>query len=1121
MSTRWQRVRETFEMICDLDAGARTTKLAEVSRDDPTLCADVESLLASYDEGATALDFLPTPGTSDALRQGAATDRIGQDVGSYRLIARLAIGGMSTVYLGERTDAPSEQRVAIKIITTIGPLPQRFQKRFLHERRMLAKLDHPNIARLLHGGVTDDGWPYLVMEYIDGKPIDEYCDEQGLSIDGRIAVFRDVCAAVQYAHQNLVVHRDLKPSNILVTPDGVPKLLDFGIAKLLQDDYDLQRGAVPTTEQFMTPEYASPEQIRGASITTASDVYSLGVVLYQLLTGRQPHSFKTRLVYEIARIVCDEDPLKPSIAASQTDDAPHQRDLHRRTAPVQDRALTTRKTRNKIGPRLAGDMDAIVMRAMRKEPGSRYSSADQFADDLGRYLQGLPVRARKGTWRYRASKFVRRNRTGVVGLAAVFVALVAGGATSTWFAIQAGREARAATAARDEATRQAAFVLAVNDFLNTDLLAAAAPEAQGKDVSMRSVLDAASKTIATKFKGAPLIEASVRTTLGNTYMSLGEYDIAASHYERALSLRRAELGENHLDTLDAMAKLAELYMHQGRYEKSEPLLVRGLEASRRLLGEEHPTTLDFMSILASLWVQLGRYDEAEPLHAKALDANRRLRGEDHPDTLACMNKLAQQYVTQGRYDEAEPLLVKSLEANRRVLGEDHSDSLVSMTNLAELYTLQGRFDEAESLQTKGLELSRRALGEEHPTTLSYMNNLAELFNQLGRYDEAVPLLEQALEVRLRVLGNNHPHTLTTMMNLALLYDRLGRYGEAEDLYTSALEGFNRVLGEDHQSTLATMGNLSELYRKQGKYDEAESLRAKVLKISLRVLGEDHPNTISAMNNMALLYFSRGKYDEAEPLYLKALETSRRVLGEDHFNTLIALHNLACLYRDQARYSEADPLFVELLEGCRPILGDEHPLTMVAQCNQAQSFADQGRYEEAEPLFVSTLEAQRRVLGQDHLYSLTSMTKLARLYTDQERFDDAEPLCADAFERCRRVLGEDHPITLEATANLATLLGHDHESERAEQLFRRVLELQSAKLSPNHPNVWTTMTGFADLLLSEQRLDEAESLYQAVLEALVRTGRGESHRAQTVRENLAVIRRRQDHDPDAHENLPEP
>ncbi|MCH8147900.1 MAG: tetratricopeptide repeat protein [Planctomycetes bacterium] len=1048
MSARWQRVRETFEQICDLDASERKAKLAVVEQEDPTLCADVASLLVSYDEGATALDFLPELCSSDVPPQGTDVERIGQMVGAYRLIERLAVGGMSTVYLAERADTQTGDRVAIKIITSAGPLPQRARKRFYHERRLLAELNHPNIARLLHGGVTDDGWPYLVMEYVAGEPIDVYCEAHDLSIEGRVAVFRGVCAAVQYAHQNLVVHRDLKPGNILVTRDGVPKLLDFGIAKLLQPEYTPQSAAAPTTERFMTPEYASPEQIRGMGVTTASDVYSLGVILYQLLTGRRPHSFKTRLVYEIARIICDEDPLKPSLAVSQATSSYDHSESNRHGVPSEKEDRPSKARRDKLGHRLAGDMDAIVMRAMRKEPDSRYSSVDQFADDLGRYLQGMPVRARKGTWRYRASKFIRRNRTGVAALSAVFVVLVACVVTSTWFAIQA--------------KRQAAIAQAVNDFLNDDFLAAVALEFQGKDVSMRVVLDAASKAIAGKFEDEPLIEAAVRTTVGTTYASLGVFEAALPHLERALVLTRAELGEDQAGTLTAMIDLAKLYGQQGRY------------------------------------------DEAEPMHVEALTASRRVLGEDHPVTLKSMSKLAQLYLGLARYEEAERLLVKTLEANHRVLGEDHRDTLHTMTNLAEVFVRQGRYDEAEPLSLRALEVSQRVLGPEHPKTLGFMNNLAELYSHQGRYDDAEPLHVKALDGGLRVRGEEHPDTLTSMNNLALLYVRQGRYDQAEPLYHRALEAYRRVLGEDHPHTLASMGSLSELYRKQARYDEAEPLSIKAMETNLRVLGEEHPSTLGSMNNLAVLYFDQGRYDEAEPLQLRVLEVSRRILGEDHPNTLGSVSNLAKLYRNQGRYDEAEPLYTKLLEGCRRVLGEEHPYTLKSMCYLGQSYASQARYAEAEPLYLAALEVQDRVLGKDHPDTLTTMSYLAGLYTAQARYDEAERLCVQALDGCRNVLGDDHPTTLETEGNLAILLGQKGETERAERMFQGVLELQLAKLGPDHPNVLTTTENLAEFLHKRGRLNEAESLYRTALEVLRRTGRQESDRAQLIRHNLSAV-----------------
>jgi len=924
MAGRWQCIRQAFEEICDLNAGQREAKLAQIDQSDPTLRADIEPLLAAYDAGSNTLDFLSPPDSPEQVSPAVGADRNGRQVGAYRLIFRLAVGGMSAVYLAEPIDGEGPPKVAIKFLSTTSPLSRRAQRRFRHERRLLRKLEHPNIARLLHADVTDDGCPYLVMEYVEGKPIDVYCEMLDLSIDERIDVFRGVCSAVQYAHQNLIVHRDLKPSNILVTSDGVPKLLDFGIAKLLEEEDGVPGATAPTTERFMTPEYASPEQVRGAVVSTASDVYSLGVVLYQLLTGRRPYSFKTQVVYEVARIICDKDPLKPSVAVSQTAAvaAPPEAEASGHGTRRGLRSPVTRQS--KSSRLLAGDVDAIVMRAMRKEPGSRYSSVDQFADDLVRYRQGMPVRARKGTWRYRTSKFIRRNRAGVAAIVAVFAVLVASGVSSAWFGIQARREAQAATAARDEARRQASIAEAVNEFLNNDLLAAVAPEEQGKDVTMRTVLDVASDAIEHKFQDEPLVEASVRTTLGKTYGSLGELAAAAPHLKRAWKLTRDELGENAPATLEAMEKFTQVLIGQARYQEAEPLCQKGLDVSTRALGEGHSISLSFMDALAELYSHQGRYKDAEPLHVKALAARRRALGPDHLDTLTSLSNLALLYCRLGQYDKAESLTREAAESLSRVLGEGHPSTVVTMVNLFEVYRKQSRFEDAEQLYRTRIEPHLGQLGEDHPTVLGAKNDLGVLYYDQGRYDEAEPLYVRGLEAARRVFGNDHPYTFGSLNNLATLYAAQRRYQEAEPLFAELLEACRRVLGEEHPYTLTAMRNLGRAYASQGRFDEASPLFVKALQIQTRVLGSDHSETLATMTALARLYTSLGQDGEAEPLCAEALERSRKVLGPEHPTTLEAEGIHATLLGHQGEKERAEQMLDRVLQRQMAKLGQNHP-----------------------------------------------------------------------------------------------------------------------------------------------------------------------------------------------------
>ena len=435
----WQQIKRIFDQAIERETDQRDAFLAEACAGDDALRVEVEALLEGH---AQASGFIEQPVLDQAaqLLEAIPNDSlVGQQVGSYKVLREIGHGGMGQVYLAVRADDEYKKRVALKIVRR-GMDTQDIVRRFRHERQILAGLDHPNIAKLLDGGTTEDGLPYFVMEYVEGKPITDYCDDRKLSTVERLKLFRQVCAAIQYAHQNLVVHRDIKPSNILVTDEGIPKLVDFGIAKLLNPDLSgLTLNPTATAMRLMTPEYASPEQVRGENITTASDVYSLGVVLYELLTGHRPYRVKNRLPHEILRIVCEGEPEKPSTAVSRVEEVSTRDGSHTITLTPEVVSRTREGEPEKLRRKLRGDLDNIVMMAMRKEPQRRYTTVNQLSEEVRRHLEGMPVVARKDTWAYRAEKFVKRNKV-IIAAAVLIAATLLGGIVATaWQAHKAER----------------------------------------------------------------------------------------------------------------------------------------------------------------------------------------------------------------------------------------------------------------------------------------------------------------------------------------------------------------------------------------------------------------------------------------------------------------------------------------------------------------------------------------------------------------------------------------------------------------------------------------------------------------------------------------------------------
>jgi serine/threonine protein kinase/Flp pilus assembly protein TadD len=798
----------------------------------------------------------------------------GTMIGRYKLLQLIGEGGMGLVYLAEQQE-PIRRRAALKIVK-LGMDTKQVIARFEAEKQVLALLDHPNIARVYDAGTTEAGRPYFVMEYVKGQSITEYCDQHKTSIEERLKLFRQVCEGVQHAHQKGIIHRDIKPSNILVSIQGdkaIPKIIDFGIAKAVTQPLTERTLFTERGQLLGTPEYMSPEQVDMATqdIDTRSDIYSLGVLLYELLTGTLPFDRKTLEgagFGEIQRIIREEDPPRPSTRLSSLGEEATKIAASRRTEVA------------KLAKRLHKELEWIPLKAIRKERTHRYRSASELADDIQNYLNGAPLIAGPESATYRLKKVIKRHRALVTGVAAVLIVLVAGVVVSTIFAIGQAH-------ARAEAERQAMISQAVNEFLNRDLLASVDPDkAKGREVTVLEVLDAAAQKIGGKFKDAPSVEASIRDTLGTTYMSLGRCRAAEPHLERALELRRGQFGGEHPDTLKSMNSLGVLYFAQHRYNEAEPLLVKALEGRRRVLGEENPNTQTSMNSLALLYECQERYNEAEQLFVKALEIGRRVLGEEHPRTLSSMHNLAQLYHNQGRYNDAEPLYVKALEIQRRVLGEEHPATLVSMNNLGGLYENQERYNEAELLFVKMLEIGRRVLGEEHPNTLSFMDSLGSVYFYQVRYNEAEPLFVKALEGKGRVLGEEHPSTLWSMHSLAELYDRQGRYNEAEPLFVKLLEIQRRVCGEKHPDTLNYIKNFTMLVEhlgslgmeeyKAGAYEEAVATLNRVNEYRRTFFNNEfHPRDIAYI---AMALHQLGRAEEAKV----ALDRLRTLLKDEQF-----------------------------------------------------------------------------------------------------------------------------------------------------------------------------------------------------------------------------------------------
>lgn len=815
-------------------------------------------------------------------------------IGPYRTLAAIGHGGMGAVYRAERVDGEFDQEVALKLLHRDMDTPE-LRARFLHERQLLAGLSHPNIARLLDGGVTEEGRPYFVMELVEGRPITRYCADEGLATQEVLRLFLEVVDAVGYLHRNLVVHRDLKPSNIFVDAAGRVKLLDFGIAKLLAET-PAEVMATRTGQRLMTPEYAAPEQLLGRPVTTATDVYALGAVLYELLTGRRPHEGRD------------------ANAAAATRDLP----------PTPSSLTRSRYAGRRDAPELGSnrDLDAICLKALRPDPEARYASAEQLGQDVDRYLGGRPVEARAGTLSYRAGLFVRRHTVGVAVTAAVVALLVLG------LVREAGLRAEA-EAARHAAETEAAKAIAVSRFLG-DLLSSVDPKkAQGEEVSVLDVLDQASTRIAEgkELADQPEVEAAVRTTIASTYTSLGRYEAALEHQQRAAAL----LGwprSHGADALAAAAELGVLYQRLGRAAEAEALIREVLEIRTATLGEDHPSSLTSLNQLADFLFSQGRVDEVEPLDRKTLEIRRRVLGEDHPDTLRSLNGLAATLFGQGRYAEAAPFFKEGLEIRRRTLGDLHPDTLMLANNLAATYLELGRYEEAERLQRQVVDGRTRVLGEGHDETATSIHNLGVTLAQLGRYDEAEAELRRAVALRAELPGDRRPWLFSKSYLADVLRTR-GRFDEADALYLETLRQQQDQLGREDGETLKTASGLAELRSLQGDFAAAEAILGEVVEAQLRVRGEAHPDTLQSLTTLAHVRNEQQRFEEGLELSDRAIAAGARSLGPEHPAVLQASVEKVSALRGLGRYAEADELARRITDACTRVLGAEHPSTIAA------------------------------------------------------------------------------------------------------------------------------------------------------------------------------------------------
>ncbi|HEY7412835.1 MAG TPA: serine/threonine-protein kinase [Vicinamibacteria bacterium] len=792
---RWERVKGLFRAAVTLEGAERAAFLSSACGHDATLRRELDALLAAApDTAATAEPFVVDATVADPL--------IGHRVGPYRVLAEIGRGGMGAVYCAVRDDDAFMKSVALKVMKADLATEYR-REAFRRERQILATLQHPNVAQLLDGGTTDDGRPYLVMELVLGDPIDVYCERHGLDVRRRLELFRSVCAAVHGAHQSLVVHRDIKPGNILVTDEGVPKLLDFGIAKLLPRE---AADSTVTEVRAMTPLYASPEQLLGQPITTASDVYSLGVVLYELLTGRRPLELRDTEPAEVIRRISEEEPPRPSAAA-------------RDTFAKGSAAATFPAGPRNVARELRGDLDSIVMMALRKEPSRRYRSVLELDEDLARYLSRRPVRARPDTVLYRARRFVSRHRAGVAAAVLVVASLLGGLATTT-------AQRRRADAERVRAERQARRAMEVTRFLR-DTLGAAHPETGiGREATVLEALEAARKTSGEAFAGSPDIQAAVRTTIGGTYAALGRYDEADALLRSALEQQRSLLGDESLEAAETRVALGELLRAKGELAEADDQLRRALAVRERLLGPDHPDVAAALNGLGALCWSKGDLGASAAHVQRAVAIMERQPERDERQIGVMLGNLAPALEPTDPA-EAERVYRRALDIWRR-LGLERSQGYSSAAaNLGLLLRDQGKHAAAEPLLREALALDRVLVGPRHPDVATSLNNLAGLLRDRGDYAAARPMFVEAVGILEGALGPDHWSVGRLRDNLGVCLMLAGDGDGAERELVAAEAVLAKAVGPADERTQRATSNLATLYDRQKRPEDAARVRARL------------------------------------------------------------------------------------------------------------------------------------------------------------------------------------------------------------------------------------------------------------------------------------------------------
>ena len=995
--------------------------------------------------------------------------QVGSEVGKYRVRENLGEGGTGLVYRVERLIDGTPWVAALKVLRPCFLTSAVFERSRQSRRMMkvfaamdsisaddrsafesnlssavrgalkerfpdplaLARLKHPNIAALHDFGSTDEGLPYVVMEYVDGQSIDAYSDGPGVDVSDCLGTFIKVCKAVGHAHRQRIIHCDLKPSNILVTQDGEVKLLDFSIAQVLGNDFEpVHRGPLG-----MTPEYASPEQARGEVLGIATDIYSLGVLLYRLLSGRLPYSFREDSLEEYRRVICTSEVLPASAAVTSDIEAKAERRQSGNPASGSRKALKRRRRQ------LRGDLDAIILKAMSRDPENRYDSADLLSKDIEEYLARRPVSAQEANLGYLVGRFLQR-RWVEAAVSCVLLLLAVGTAwklTLQWNQIRQQQDLAVARLA--QSSNLADFIDGI--FKSTDPYAASATN---EAVTATDILRRGAERIESALDDQPLVKAMMLTAIGRGYRQLGSMHEARRFIEAGFEIRKAHLPPDDLEMADS---------HHN---------------------------------LGMLWRDLGKHADAQSHFSTALELQKRHLGDEHLQVSGTLFDLAMNFRFARRLDKAEQALLQALEIRRLHL--DSNDFRVSATlaELGNVYRRQGRFKQAEETLLAALENQAGILPENHTNIANSHNSLALVYSRLANYDSASRHYGIALKMWEEILGANHPHVATMLFNIGTFHLTNDDFERSEEFLMRALSVRESATGRAHPEFAATLHALAGVYLRRGEHDRAIPLFEESLLILQDVWKEEHPSIARTLNSFGALYFDMGDLPRAEAAFSRSVQMWLRLLPKSH-EAAQARANLAAVYRETGRFSQAEALAHKALEAQEKLFGKDHPALVESLIRKAESLQDRGFGDRAEPLLRRALGICRSRFGEEHYATAMTQLRTARALDSLGDRRAAREHFQRAIATLKRVRGEDHAKTSHARVQLAWHHLRHSEVQEAKPLLEQSLTSAAGILSRNERNQRVRLLEASALLClglvdrNEGRSDSAERRFQEAVTSL--------------------------------------